>query len=513
MAERSQSLSAQLDTNLSELQTWFGDTHDLAVRPVRLGEASQQRAAVAYLFGTVDQTALAEQVLEPLARAGQFSAVPDGGPIPNMAVIREQVLSAGISQSVTEWSELSREMPGGAAALFVDGLAEALLIYLRVELFRSIAEPPTSPVVRGSREGLIESLDANLAMVRRRIRSPKLHTAMITIGDLTRTKVAVLHIRGIADPAIVAEVMARLRRIRIEGVLESGYLEEFIQDQSFTLFPTIRNTERVDVVTGSLMEGRVAIITDGTPFALIVPISFNGLLQVSEDYNQHFPLATFVRWVRYLATTLALTLTGLYVAIVSFNQEILPFGLALRLAASRLGLPLPTIVEALALEGAFEILREAGLRMPRAIGQAISIVGVLVLGEAAVRAGIVDPIMIIVVGAGALSSFAIPDYALVSAFRVTRLGIIILSGTFGLFGLMWGVLFVVTHLLSLKSFGLAYLSPMAPFRPEPLLRDAWSRALWSSNLWRPGFARKRRRQPEKNLPGVGRPDPEGGNRR
>lgn len=494
-------LSPSLSENLLELERRYGGTDDLLFREFTVPAAGGRKAVCAYLLASVDQTMVADQVIEPLIRAGETTAhVAD-------------LLSSVAVTTTSTWAEIVTALPGGSVLLLVEGMGEALLCPLRLNAFRAIAEPESSPVVRGAREGFIESLDVNLALVRRRIASPDLHVRFLSLGRLTQTKVAVLHIRGVAKQQVVEEVLARLGRIELDGVLESGYLEEYIQDRPFSIFPQVKNTERVDAVAGSLLEGRVAVLTDGTPFALIVPVSMSGILQVTEDYYQRWPLATFTRWVRFFATTLALTLTGAYVAVVSFNQEILPFGLALRLAASRSGLPFPALVEALILEGAFEILREAGLRMPRPIGQAVSIVGVLVLGEAAVRAGVVGPVMIIVVGAGALTSFAIPDYAMVSSFRVTRLLVILLSGTFGFFGLMWGVLFVVIHMLTLKSFGLPYLSPMAPFRPRALLRDAWSRHLWPLVMERPAHVSSRaRRQPSPTLPSPQYSDPREGGR-
>jgi len=479
-------LAPGLSANLAEIQRRFGESDDLIVRRLTLGIPSHPEAAVVYLQGAVNEDAIARHIIQPLTLdaavlAGEAIADPLTGADP----LQRHLVSIADSQKATRWSELLKFMPMGSAVLLIDGIAEALLLRVRRDLDRAISEPESASVVRGPREGFIEHLQSNIALVRRRIRTSDLRVRSLLVGERTQTRVAMLYLHGVAEEGIVQEVHRRLSAIKIDGVLESGYIEEQIQDHPYSIFPTVRHNERVDIVLGNILEGRVAILTDGTPFALIVPATFPSLLQVSEDYYERWPIGTFARWVRYGATTISLTLTAFYVAIISFNQELVPIGLLLRLVGNRTGLPFPALVEALALEAAFEVLREAGLRLPRPIGQAVSIVGVLVLGEAAVRAGVVGPIMIIVVAASALSSFAIPDYSLVNSFRIARIGVIILAGTFGLFGLMWGVLFVVTHMISLRSFGVPYMSPLAPTSGRALMRDGLGRMLWPSVGHRP----------------------------
>jgi spore germination protein KA len=472
-------LGPGLDDNLRMLRRLYRGTDDMVIRRFRLGLRSPQAAAVVYLGKTVDESAIARQVIEPLARSPIPETSAPDGPVQEMAPLREYLVSTAAVRTTDRLSQTSPPLAAGAVALLVDGVSELLVLSLpATNISRAVAEPQSSPVVRGSREGFVESLERNLALLRNRVQTPELRVRYFILGRRTQTRVAVLYLHGVTEEKRVREVMNRLARIDIDGVIESGQIEELIQDNPYTLFPTVRATERVDVVSGSLLEGRLAIVTDGTPFVLIVPVSLTSLLQVSEDYNLRWPLTSFVRWVRYVAALIAVGLTAFYVAVISFNHEALPIGLLLREAGNRFGLPFPAMVEALLLEAAFEILREAGLRMPRPIGQAISIVGVLVLGEAAVRAGIVGPVMIIVVGTGALSSFAIPDYTLLNAFRLARFGMILLAGSFGLFGWMWGALLITTHLLTLKSFGVPYLSPMAPLRVRELLRDDWLRAPW-----------------------------------
>lgn len=504
--EPDRSLSPHLEESLERLQQLFGHTGDLVIRRFRLGLTEPQAAAVVYLEGTADEAAVSRQVIEPLSRGAMELALRPAAPIREMAPLREFLVSVPMTQTVQAISHMTPSLSTGAVALLVDGVAEMLVLSLpTANIGRAVAEPESAPVVRGSRSGFVEGLERNMALIRNRIQTPALRVRFFTLGRRTHTRVAMFYLHGVAEESTVQEMATRLERIDIDAVLESGYVEELIQDNPYTFFPTLQATERVDIVCGNLLEGRLAVVTDGTPFVLLAPVSLNSMLQVSEDYNQRWPLTTFIRWVRYLATIISLGLTAFYIAVLSFNQEVFPFGMVLRLSGHRFGLPFPALVEALLLELAFEILREAGLRMPRPIGQAISIVGVLVLGEAAVRAGIVGPVMIIVVGAGALASFAIPDYTLLNAFRVTRFGMILLAGSFGLFGWIIGGLLVVTHLLTLKSFGIPYLAPMAPLRVRSLLRDGWFRApFWATTRRPPGPSQDQARRPGDRSPGPNR---------
>ncbi|MED4797818.1 spore germination protein, partial [Priestia megaterium] len=265
-------------------------------------------------------------------------------------------------------------------------------------------------VVRGPRDSFTETLRTNTALIRRRIKSPKLWIESQQIGEFTKTDIALVYIDGIADEQVIQEVKERLSKIDIDGILESGYIEELIQDEDYTPFPTMHNTERPDSVAAGLLEGRIAILVDGTPFVLMVPALFIQFFQAAEDYYQRADISTLIRLMRYMAFFLALLTPSAYIALTTFHQEMLPFALLISIAAQREGVPFPAIIEAFIMEITFEILREAGVRLPRAVGSAISIVGALVLGEAAVQAGLVSPAMVIVVSITAISNFVSPVY-------------------------------------------------------------------------------------------------------
>lgn len=267
---------------------------------------------------------------------------------------------------------------------------------------------------------------------------------------------------GLTNPDLIKEVRKRLSKINIDAILDSGYLEQFIEDNHLSPFPQILNTERPDKVTANLLEGRVAILVDGSPLALIVPTVFSQFYQTVEDYTERFLLMSAIRLVRLVALVFSLVFPSLYVAIISFNPELIPTEFAAAVAGGRAGVPFPAIIEVLVIEISMEVLREATIRLPQQVGGALSIVGVLVIGQAAVAAGFASPITIVVIALTTIGSFATPAYNAALGLRLLRFPLIILAGIFGLYGVMIGIIFIANHLLSLKSFGVPYLSPLVP---------------------------------------------------
>ena len=326
--------------------------------------------------------------------------------------------------------------------------------------------------IRGSREGFIESLQVNTSLLRRIIKSPALKLQSMKIGKYTKTNVVVAYIDGLVDQTLIEEITNRLQRIEIDGILESGYIEEMIEDNPYSPFPQLLATERPDVACAHLLEGRAVILVEGTPFTLIAPISFFSLIQSHEDYYNRFMVGSLIRWLRYVFLGISLLLPSLYVAVLTFHQEMVPTALMLSVAASREAVPFPAIVEALIMEITFEALREAGVRLPKQIGSAVSIVGALVIGQASVQAGLVSAPMVIVVAITGIASFMIPRYATGIAIRMLRFPIILLAGTLGLLGIMMGIIAIVIHLCSLRSFGVPYLAPLAPLKGKRAERCA-----------------------------------------
>ncbi|GAA3401537.1 spore germination protein [Paenibacillus hodogayensis] len=370
------------------------------------------------------------------------------------------------------------EVLNGSTVVHVEGLDEAFVFCTRNVEKRSIDQPETEQVIRGPREGFIENLMTNISLVRYRLQTPDLRIKINKLGKYTRTCIAVCYIHGIVNPALVEEVQRRLSLIEIDGIIDSGYLEQLIEDNHYSPFPQIQVTERPDKAVANLLEGRVIIIVDGSPMALIAPTVFTQFYQTSEDYAERFLLVSFIRLARLLALLFSLVFPALYVAVISFNPELIPTEFAVAVAGGRAGVPFPSVVEVLVMEVSMEVLREATIRLPQQVGGALSIVGVLVVGQAAVAAGFVSPITVVVIALTTIGSFATPAYNAALALRLLRFPIIIIAGMFGLYGVMVGLILIVNHLLSLKSFGVPYLSPVVPGNFEGMKDTVFRAPLW-----------------------------------
>lgn len=310
-----------------------------------------------------------------------------------------------------------------------------------------------------------------------------------TVGRLSKTDLVITYIEGIAEDSLIQEIHDRIDRIDIDAIVESGYIEELIDDNPFSVFPLVGHTERPDRVVGNLLEGNVGIIIDNTPFCLIAPQTFFQLIQSPEDYYQRYITASFIRMLRYLNLIISLLLPSIYIAVTTFHQEMLPTSLLLSLAAAREATPFPALIEALMMEIAFEGLREAGVRLPRAVGSAVSIVGALVIGQAAVEAGIVSSPMVIIVATTGIASFIIPGYEQANSIRILRFPMMFLAGFMGLYGIFLGVLILQIYILRLRSFGVSYFSPVAPLEVSNL-KDIFVRAPWWAMKRRPGYQGK-----------------------
>ncbi|WP_310501802.1 spore germination protein [Paenibacillus qinlingensis] len=363
----------------------------------------------------------------------------------------------------------------GFVMIAEQGEKQVLLANLACLPHRNIEQPETETGVRGPREGFTEHLETNVALLRRRLKTDKMRIKTWQIGTLSQTEVRLIYLEDIADPTIIDEITNRLSAIHIDAVLESNYIEEMIRDNPFSIFPTMEYTERPDVVAGALLEGKVSIFTNNTPFVLIAPFQFWSAFQSSEDYYLMFTSATFIRFIRSLSIILALLLPSLYVAITTFHPEMLPTNLLLAVAGAREASPFPAMVEALIMEITFEALREAILRLPRVMGQTVSIVGALVIGQAVVQAGIVSTPMVIVVSVTGIASFMIPRYNMTFSIRIMRLLLLLLAGTLGFVGILLGLFTLALYLTGIRSVGVPYLAPIGPLRLKAL-RDFMVRA-------------------------------------
>ena len=350
----------------------------------------------------------------------------------------------------------------GNCVLFIDTLQSAFDIDVKGFKQRNIEKPSNEMVIKGPHEAFVENIRTNTSLIRKIINNENLIIENISIGKITKTKCAVCYMQNIANPDLINEVKYRLNNLEVDSLLSAGELEQLIVDSNDLGIPQVLSTERPDKVSKFLLGGRVAIIINGTPYGLIVPAVLIDFLSSSEDSNLKVDFGNFLRVLRIIAAFLTLLLPGLYIAITSFHQEILPTSLLFSILASRANVPFPIIAEILLMELSFELIREAGLRVPSAIGSTIGIVGALVLGQAAVSAGIVSPILIIIVAITGIASFAIPDFSFGFHLRYFRFAFILLGFMCGFLGISLGLFIYLSILCDLKSFGVPYLVPFVP---------------------------------------------------
>ncbi|MCA0757637.1 spore germination protein [Paenibacillus sp. N4] len=481
-------LSASLVQNTETIASLTGNSSDFTVRSFHgLGGMT---FAVVFIDGLTDSFIVNENIVKPLMQEADAAAAGQPGGIDSFAFVKDRVLTVGSTNTIHTFTDLMSTLYGGHTVILAEGWQHGISASSSKWEQRGVEEPATQTVIRGPKEGFTENIGTNVALLRRKIKSPRLWKIDRKIGRITRTDVSVMYINGIADDTVVGEVLERLDRIDTDSILESGYLEEFIQDKTFTPFPTMINTERPDSVAAALLEGQVALLVDGTPFVLLLPITFFKFFIASEDYYQRFDISSFLRILRICAFTISMVLPSIYIAVTTYHQEMIPTTLLVSLAAQREGIPFPAFFEALMMEVTFEVLREAGVRLPRAIGSAISIVGALVLGQAAVEAGLVSAAMVIVVAFTAISSFVVPAFNIAIAARLIRFVLMFLAATMGFFGIMSGLLFLIIHMLSIRSFGVPYLAPVAPLVPGNL-KDSVFRAPWWMMITRPRLISKK----------------------
>lgn len=496
------SLSLNLEQNLQRIQSVFVESSDLVIRKFKIGTDEAINAFIVMFNGLIDEKSVSADLIDPL-----MSLQRDLKKNNALNIIKDSALTVAIVKESGSFGEITNAVLSGDTALFIEESNIALLASLRGWEARGVTEPKTEAVVRGPREGFVESLGTNMALLRRKMRNPALKFWELQIGRQTKTSVCVAYLNGIANDKIVAEVKNRLQRIDTDSVLESGYVESFIEDAPFSLFPTVGNSEKPDIVSAKLLEGRVAILVDGTPFVLTVPYLFVEAFQSAEDYYTRPFYATFIRLLRWLAFFLTTFTPALYVAITTFHQEFLPPALLVSIAAAQEGTPFPSMVEALLMQTIYEILREAGVRLPRPVGQAVSIVGALVIGDAAVSSGLVGAPMVVVTALTAISSFVVSSLTDVST--LARFILIILAGFSGLYGVMLGFIAFLIHQVSLRSLGAPYMSPLAPSTFSDL-KDVFIRSpLWMM-LTRPrAFWEKDSNRKKPNLMPTPPGDPKG----
>lgn len=451
-------ISPHLQTNIDNINQILDKPEDLKIRNLQIGNCNIKCATI-FFEGIVDPIATQQSILDNVEKAKNLPA--NGNEL--FDYIYNKLIAVNDVQKETNFQKMTISLLSGMTILFIDGVEQGLIINTIGGNFRQIDEPITETLIRGPRDGFVESIQSNLALIRRSIRDPNLRFKSYTAGKRSKNNLVVAYVEGIIHPPLLVELDRRLKTMDIDVVPESGYIEEWIEDSFLSPFPQILHTERPDKVTTAIMQGKFAILLDGTPFALIAPSVFANVLQSPEDYYERWTIGSLLRLLRYFGAFISIFLPALYIALITYQPGMIPTELVFSIAGTREGVPFPPVVEAFLMVITMELLQEAGARLPQTIGQTIGIVGGLVIGEAAVQAGIVSPIMVIVIALTAIANFAVPAFSVAIAFRIIRFGFMLAAAAFGLFGIILAYIMVNIHFVNLKSFGVPYSTPFAPF--------------------------------------------------
>ncbi len=478
-------ISASLEDNLLILNTLFAACSDIVIREFDFGRP-ETGGLIIYFDGLVNKDEIERNILRPLL-LGMDILYSKGDDLIGKDIFEEvknKIISPAELKAVKTLDKVCHHVSSGDTVLLIDGCEEGLVAGTRSWESRSIGSPENEVVIFGPKEGFNETLRFNTALIRRRLKSSNFKIESFVLGRISKTDVVMCYIKNIAPAGMIEEIKKRINEIDIDAVLDTNYIKEFITDDNKSLFSQVMHTERPDRVCGQLLEGRVCIMVDGSPMALIVPTTFSEYITSPDDYYTYFIPASLIRILRFTAFWIALLLPSIYVALIAYHQEMIPTALLLTIAASREGVPFPSFVEAFMLEGMFEMLREAGIRLPRAVGPAVSIVGALIIGDAAVRAGLVSTPMVVVVAATGIASFVSPSYNASLIVRMLRFGFLAASALLGFLGIMITLVIVLVRMVSLTSFGVPYLAPFAPLDLSQL-SDILVRRPWFANRRRP----------------------------
>jgi len=486
--QNSQSVFLGIEQNENFVKNKIGEGFDVKYHRFVIEALDNRQALIIYIEGIVDVKAIGELLLSPLMQRNKMPQAVGAAEKPG---IISMLSSAGISIATVKesqnWTETCDAIMEGNCVLFVDQCDTALLLSVRQQEGRAVEEPATESEARGPRDGFTEKIQTNTALIRSRIKDHGLRFEEFKIGERTKTLVVLAYIERLVSKSILNEVRTRLNRIKVDGILGSSYIEELIEDSPYSIFPQIDHTERPDKASAAILEGRIVLMVDTTPFALIIPTVFWNFLQSAGDYYERYFIGTFLRWIRFIALFTSASVSSFYIMTTSFHQEMIPTKLALQIAAGRADVPFPAVLEVLLMEILFEIIREAGLRLPKAIGQSVTFVGSIIIGQAAVQADLVGPALIIVVAVAAICNFAIPSYSLANAVRLIRFPLLLVTAAFGIFGYLVGLTAMVLHLLSLRSFGESFWTPLIPFEKSGM-KDVFMRAPMWRMLTRPGLS-------------------------
>lgn len=467
---------------IDNINTILGSNADFISRVLLLRDNPDIPVTLCYLDGLVNTKIINDNVLKPLAQEKQFDTCKTAADA--IGLISMGIVYTSSIKLRANLKDLIDDILGGSTAIIFNDAKTAFTFEAKSDLKRSISEPAAETVIKGSKDSFVEELRTNTALCRKKIKSPYLSIEEISVGKQTKTTVAIVYIKNTARRKLVDEVKQRLEAIDIDAALTPGIIEELLIDDQYSAFPQVLYTERPDRFCVNIIEGRVGVMIESVPTTYIVPGTLLQFIQALDDYSFHFMVGSALRFLRFLAMFITLVLPGFYITITTFHPEMLPTELTFSIVASREGVPFPMFVEVIILLIAFEFLVEAGLRLPKAIGQTVSIVGALVVGQAAVEAKLISPATVIVIAITAIAGFTMPNQDFSNALRIWRFIFVILSSIIGIFGLTFGLIFLLYHWCKMESYGVPYLDPFVANEDEQL-QDTLFRFPFSTMKKRP----------------------------
>jgi spore germination protein KA len=466
-------ISISLQENVELIVKALGNQNQIIVRNICVGHVNPIEASLIYLDGLVQRESIESNILKPL-----------------MLNINEELKIEGICDYLIKryifisksWTECELEniiekIKRGKSVLIIDGSSEVILLDTSGGEYRSIIEPPNETVITGNKEGFIENLDTNIMMMKRMLKDTNLVVESFIVGRRSQTDIAIVYIKDIVDLDIVENLRNKINDVDVDVITANNELTQYIEDYTFSFFPQFRGTEKPDIVTSNLLEGKIAIFTSGSSAAMIVPSTFVDFFQTSEDYYYRTIVGNFTRILRYMAVFIVITAPSIYLTLIKFNAELIPIKFITPIIQSRIGIALTPFLEVLCMEIIVEFLREGGLRLPSKIGQTLSVVGGIIIGDTAVESKIVSPTTLFIIGVTVISAFLIPNYEMALSIRVLRFPMLILSNFLGIFGIGIGWFFIITSLCSLDSFGVPYVSFKKNDLKDTLIRSP----LWMMN--------------------------------
>lgn len=473
-----------MEDNITMFNNIFTDDDTFIVRRFENQQNNNIKCCILFIDGMTSNEIINENIIKPVVTSYDL----------NSSNIIDQmmyhVIESNNVEKTADVNKLLEAIVGGDTVLLADGSEEALTISTRGWSTRAIEEPQAEKSVRGPREGFTESIMINLSMIRRKLRTYSLKFKFRVLGERSNTRICLCYIDDLVNKQILAEVQKRLDQIKIDGILASQYINEMIRDSPWSPFKTIGTTERPEVVAAKLLEGRIAIVVDGTPVALTMPHVFNEYFQASEDYSINFYFSSISRALRILCFIITVSVPAVFIALITYDQEMIPTPLLISIAAARQNVPFPSAIELILLLLVFDILRETGIRMPSFIGEALSVVGALVVGTAAVEARFVSAPMVIIAALAGITELG--TTRLQGASILLRLVFILFASVLGLYGFIFGIVGLLIHLYSLRSFGVPYMLNLMNLNPEDI-KDTVIRAPWPYMKYRPNFIAPRNR--------------------